>query len=87
MSSNMHEHTNNVISALGNAPGFETINGGLTNKNYLIQENSKKFVVRLGDDIPEHLVSRSNELIASKAASEANIGPKMIYIAAKVSLF
>ena len=35
--------------------------------------------MRLGDDIPEHLVSRSNELIASKAASEANIGPKVIY--------
>ncbi len=58
---------------------IKTIDGGLTNQNFLVQENSSKFVVRLGDDIPEHLVSRSNELIASKAASEANIGPKIIY--------
>ena len=58
---------------------IKTIDGGLTNQNFLIQENLNKFVVRLGDDIPEHLVSRSNELIASKAASEANIGPKIIY--------
>ena len=58
---------------------IKTIDGGLTNQNFLVQENSSKFVVRLGDDIPEHLVSRSNELIASKAASEANIGPKVIY--------
>ena len=58
---------------------IKTIDGGLTNQNFLVQENSNKFVVRLGDDIPEHLVSRSNELIASKAASEANIGPKVIY--------
>ena len=58
---------------------IKTIDGGLTNQNFLIQENLNKFVVRLGDDIPEHLVSRSNELTASKAASEANIGPKIIY--------
>ena len=43
---------------------IKTIDGGLTNQNFLVQENSNKFVVRLGDDIPEHLVSRSNELIA-----------------------
>ena len=78
----MDEITKNLIQSIpiwkGNIE-IKTIDGGLTNKNYLIQESSKKFVVRLGDDIPEHLVSRSNELIASKAASEANIGPKMIY--------
>ena len=78
----MDEITKNLIQSIpiwkGNIE-IKTIDGGLTNKNYLIQENSKKFVVRLGDDIPEHLISRSNELIASKAASEANIGPKMIY--------
>ena len=58
---------------------IKTIDGGLTNQNFLIQENLNKFVVRLGDDIPEHLVSRSNEIIASKAAAEFNIGPKVVY--------
>jgi len=57
----------------------QTIDGGLTNQNFLIEENNKKYVVRLGDDIPEHLVSRSNELIVSKAASNAGISPKVIY--------
>ena len=78
----MDEITKNLIQSIPIWKGsieIKTIDGGLTNKNYLIQESSKKFVVRLGDDIPEHLISRSNELIASKAASEANIGPKMIY--------
>jgi len=45
----------------------------------LIEENNKKYVVRLGNDIPEHLISRSNELIVSKAASNAGISPKVIY--------
>jgi len=58
---------------------IQTIEGGLTNQNFLIEENNKKYVVRLGDDIPEHLVSRSNELIVSKAASNAGISPKVIY--------
>ena len=78
----MDDKTKNLIQSIPiwkDKIEIKTIDGGLTNQNYLIQENSKKFVVRLGDDIPEHLVSRSNEPIASKAASEANIGPKMIY--------
>ena len=58
---------------------IQTIDGGLTNQNFLIEDNNKKYVVRLGDDIPEHLVSRSNELIVSKAASNAGISPKVIY--------
>ncbi len=58
---------------------IQTIEGGLTNQNFLIEENNKKYVVRLGEDIPEHLVSRSNELIVSKAASNAGISPKVIY--------
>ena len=58
---------------------IQNIEGGLTNQNFLIEENNKKYVVRLGNDIPEHLVSRSNELIVSKAASNAGISPKVIY--------
>ena len=58
---------------------IQTIEGGLTNQNFLIEENNKKYVVRLGNDIPEHLISRSNELIVSKAASNAGISPKVIY--------
>ena len=78
----MDEKTKKLIQSIPiwkNNIEIKTIDGGLTNQNFLVQENSNKFVVRLGDDIPEHLVSRSNELIASKAASKAKIGPKVIY--------
>jgi len=36
---------------------IKTIDGGITNQNFLVQEKSKKFFVRLGNDIPEHNVS------------------------------
>ena len=55
------------------------LKGGLTNNNYLVTDNSHKFVVRLGEDILEHHILRSNELISTKAAYEAGIGPKVIY--------
>ena len=38
------------------------IDGGITNQNFLITDSNKKYFVRVGEDIPEHLVSRSNEL-------------------------
>ena len=58
---------------------IKTLDGGITNENFLVEEHNKKYVVRLGNDIPEHLVSRSNELIVSKAASNAGISPEVIY--------
>lgn len=62
-----------------NEISIKTLDGGITNENFLVEENNKKYVVRLGNDIPEHLISRSNELIVSKATSNAGISPKVIY--------
>ena len=65
---------------LKNEIQVNTISGGITNQNFIISDDTnEKFFVRLADDIPEHLVSRSNELIVSKAASNAGISPKVIY--------
>ena len=58
---------------------IESLDGGLTNKNFLVIDISDKYVVRLGEDIPEHLISRSNELISSKAAFEVGISPEIIF--------
>ena len=55
------------------------LDGGITNENFLIENNGKKYVVRIGNDIEEHLVSRSNELIVSKVAAECGISPNVIY--------
>tara|TARA_B110000438_G_scaffold285398_1_gene315453 strand:+ start:55 stop:924 length:870 start_codon:yes stop_codon:yes gene_type:complete len=67
------------IPIWNNEISIKTLDGGITNENFLVEEHNKKYVVRLGNDIPEHLISRSNELIVSKAASNAGISPKVIY--------
>lgn len=51
------------------------LSGGITNVNYLVDDGSKKYVARLGEDIPVHQVMRFNELAASKAAHAAGISP------------
>ena len=38
------------------------LEGGITNLNFLVNHGNDKLVVRLGQDIPEHLVFRSNEI-------------------------
>lgn len=47
----------------------------MTNENFLVTDDKKRFVVRMGGDIPVHHVMRSAELAASKAAYKAGISP------------
>ena len=58
---------------------IKPLDGGITNFNFLVKDSGKEVVVRLGSDIPEHLVYRSNEVTVSKAAYEIGVSPELIY--------
>jgi len=58
---------------------IKNLDGGLTNHNFIVIDSSDKLVVRLGEDILQHHVLRSNELISSKAAFEAGVSPEVVY--------
>ncbi|MEX1034378.1 MAG: choline/ethanolamine kinase family protein [Sneathiella sp.] len=58
---------------------MESLDGGLTNRNFLVTEANRRAVVRLGADIPHHNVFRANELAASKAAHAAGVSPAVLY--------
>lgn len=55
------------------------LDGGITNINLLVRDGGRRFVVRLGDDIPEHGVMRWNELALSRAAETAGISPAVFH--------
>ena len=55
------------------------LQGGITNVNFIVTDVSAKYVVRLGEDIPEHHVLRFNELAASRAAHAAGLSPAVVY--------
>ncbi|MEM6905306.1 MAG: phosphotransferase, partial [Pseudomonadota bacterium] len=55
------------------------LDGGITNVNVTVRDGDRRFVVRLGDDIPEHGVLRWNELALSRAAERAGISPGIFH--------
>ena len=55
------------------------LGGGITNVNYMVRDARRTTVVRIGDDIPLHQISRANELNASRAAHAAGVSPEVIY--------
>ena len=53
--------------------------GGITNKNFIVEDRGRRYVVRVGSDIPVHGVVRANELAASKAAHLAGLSPRVVH--------
>jgi thiamine kinase-like enzyme len=53
--------------------------GGITNKNFVVEDRGRRYVVRVGSDIPVHGIVRANELAASKAAHLAGISPRVVH--------
>lgn len=60
-------------------PDIAVLEGGITNRNYKVVDGNRTYVVRLGDDIPVHQISRQNEVSASRAAHAAGISPAVIH--------
>ena len=55
------------------------LGGGITNHNFVVEDRSRKYVVRIGEDIPAHHVMRFNELSASRAAHAAGLSPAVVH--------
>ena len=59
----------------------EPLGGGITNTNFVVDDQGERFVVRVGNDIPIHGVMRFNEIAAARAAHAAGISPEIVYSA------
>jgi len=57
----------------------QPLSGGITNVNFLVEDAGRRYVVRVGEDIPVHQVKRFNELAASRAAAAAGISPAVVH--------
>jgi len=53
--------------------------GGLTNRNYVVTDDGRRAVVRIGGDVPIHGIMRFNEHAASRAAAAAGIAPPVLH--------
>ena len=78
----MNETTENRIAQLEcwqSAVQIEPLDGGMTNLNFKVSDGNQHYVVRLGDDDPIHLISRSNEAETCRAAFETGVSPELVY--------
>ena len=57
----------------------EPLAGGITNKNFKVDDRGRRYVVRVGDDILVHGIVRATELAASRAAHLAGISPRVVH--------
>ena len=57
----------------------EPLGGGITNTNFIVDDQGERFVVRIGDDIPIHGVMRFNEIAAARAAHAVGLSPEVFY--------
>ena len=57
----------------------EPLSGGITNINFIVEDQGQRFVVRIGDDIPIHGVMRFNEISAARAGHAAGLSPEVVY--------
>lgn len=67
------------LSCFKNPTDIKQLSGGITNVNLQVTDGDHRFVVRLGDDIPEHGVMRWNELALSRAAEAAGVSPAVVH--------
>ena len=83
------EQKNSVLSLpiWKNKVSLEAIKGGMTNQNFLVNDGPNQYFVRLGKDIPEHLIFRQNEISVSKAASLASVSPKLVHSEEGITVF
>ena len=95
MSSDIYEHTATVLSALSNAPGYETIKakeckithlGGLTNLVHLVETKDANIIVRIPGEGTESYINRATELTNATAAWRAGISAEVIWADVKTGV-
>jgi thiamine kinase-like enzyme len=75
------EHLSQIaeLNCWQNEPVVSPLTGGMTNVNYRIIDGGDHYVVRMGDDDPIHLISRSNEIATNQAAFESGLSPELVH--------
>lgn len=65
----------------------QRLKGGLSNESFTVTDGGRRYVVRLGHDIPVHHVFRDHERMASEAAFKAGFAPELVHAEPGVMIF
>ena len=67
------------LSCFSDPADITPLGGGITNINLRVTDGGADYVVRLGEDIPEHGVLRWNEVALSRSAEALGVAPKVVH--------
>jgi thiamine kinase-like enzyme len=76
-----------ALSFWTGAPSIAPVSGGMTNVNFAVTDQSGKYFVRFGEDIPAHGVLRFNEFAASQAAAACGLSPALLHSEPGIMIF
>ena len=62
-------------------PVIEPVAAGRTNRNFIVEDQGRRYFARVGADIPLHGISRAAERRCAMLAAEAGIAPPIVYAA------
>ena len=90
----MSEHREDVLAALRQAPGFETVTeadeiarlGGLTNLVHRVEANGQSVIVRIPGEGTEAYIDRKVEAQNARAAARAGVSPEVIHADAETGV-
>ncbi|MEL7281628.1 MAG: choline kinase family protein [Pseudomonadota bacterium] len=68
-----------ALSCFTSPKDARMLEGGITNHNVRLNDGGRDYVVRLGDDIPQHMVMRWNELCLSRTAHRIGLAPGVVH--------
>ena len=60
-------------------PVIEPVAAGRTNRNFVVQDQARRYFARVGADIPLHGISRAAERRCAMLAADAGIAPGVLY--------
>ena len=60
-------------------PEVSRLQAGRTNENFLIRDLDRRYFGRVGNDVPEHGISRGAERRCHTLAAEAGIAPRIVF--------
>jgi thiamine kinase-like enzyme len=63
------------------------LTGGLSNANFTVDDGARRYMVRVGDDLPFHHVDRVREVAASQAAHSAGLSPAVVHAEPGLTVF
>jgi thiamine kinase-like enzyme len=58
---------------------LERLDGGITNRNYLVQDANEQFVARIGEELLVLGIDRRNELQCHRAAQSLGVAPPLVF--------